>query len=135
MPSSTGAIEDLNQAIRINPNYSFAYNGRGLAYACKAQYDRAIRDFDQAIRLYQDQAFAIPINPNFAQALSNRGAAYAFKGQYDRAIGDYDQAIRIIPDFADAFYNRGLTKRAKGDSAGGDTGIAKAKQLNPSVGN
>jgi hypothetical protein len=46
-----------------------------------------------------------------------------------------ERAIRLNPNLAEAFYNRGLAKRAKGDSAGGDADIAKAKQLNPSVGN
>jgi tetratricopeptide (TPR) repeat protein len=82
-------------------------------------------DYDQAIR----------INPNDAVAFLNRGVAYAYKGQYDRAIQDCDQAIRFDPNFAVAFSNRGLAKRAKGDSAGGDADIAKAKQLNPNVGN
>ena len=36
---------------------------------------------------------------------------------------------------SEALRNRGLAKQHKGDSAGGDADIAKAKQLNPSVGN
>jgi hypothetical protein len=34
---------------------------------------------------------------------------------------------------AEAFYGRGLAKRAKGDFTGGDADIANPKQLNPSV--
>jgi tetratricopeptide (TPR) repeat protein len=59
------AIEDLDQAIRLNPNYALAFSSRGLAYARKGQPDRAIQDYDQAIRL----------NPKYADAFSNRGAA------------------------------------------------------------
>jgi tetratricopeptide (TPR) repeat protein len=66
---------------------------------------------------------------------STTGALYAGKGQFDRAIADLDQAIRLNPNYAEAFYSRGLAKRAKGDSAGGDADIVKAKRLNPSVGN
>ncbi len=59
-----------------------ALNGR--------EHDRAIRDYDQAIRL----------KPDYANAFNNRGNAYADKGEYDRAISDYDQAIRLKPDYA-----------------------------------
>jgi tetratricopeptide (TPR) repeat protein len=99
------AIQDFDQAIRLNPNNAIAFSNRGAAYASKGQYDRAIQDFDQAIRL----------NPNNADAFSNRGAAYGRKGQPDRAIQDFDQAIRLNPNNADALRNRGLAKRAKGD--------------------
>jgi Flp pilus assembly protein TadD len=45
------------------------------------------------------------------------------------------QAITLNPNDAIAYNNRGLAKRDKGDAAGADADIAKAKQLNPSIGN
>ena len=63
------AIQDYDQAIRLNPNWAEAFNNRGRAYSDKGQHDRAIQDLDQAIRL----------NPNFAEAFYNRGHAYADK--------------------------------------------------------
>jgi tetratricopeptide (TPR) repeat protein len=100
------------------------YFDRGAEYAGKGEHDRAIQDYDQAIRL----------NPQDADAFHNRGAEYARKGQHDRAIKDFDQAIRLNPHHADVFYNRGLAKRKKGDTAGGDTDIARARQLQPGIG-
>jgi tetratricopeptide (TPR) repeat protein len=95
---SIGACTAMIQAGQeTQENIAKAFGNRGNAYFGKGQYDRAIEDYDQAIRL----------NPNYAFAFHGRGLAYAFKGQYDRAIEDYDQAIRIIPNFADAFVNRG----------------------------
>jgi len=61
------AIEDYDQAIRLNPIYALAFYNRGNAYNGKGQPDRAIEDYDQAIRL----------NPNYADAFSNRGLVYA----------------------------------------------------------
>ncbi len=45
------AIEDYDQAIRLDPKHAIAYNDRGTAFSHKAQPNRAIRDFDEAIRL------------------------------------------------------------------------------------
>lgn len=45
------AIGDLDQAIRLDPNYAVAWNDRGEAHAELRQYDAAIRDFSEAIRL------------------------------------------------------------------------------------
>jgi len=74
------AIEDLDQAIRLNPNYTEAFRNRGTAYGLKGQLDRAIQDYDQAIRL----------NPNYAEAYNNRGLTKRAKG--DSAGGDADIA-------------------------------------------
>jgi tetratricopeptide (TPR) repeat protein len=123
VPAKNPRASPAATCIRVNPNYAEAFNSRGFAYAKRGQFDRAIRDYDQAIRLI----------PNYAEAFSGRGVAYAREGQHDRAIQDYDQAIRLNPNDAIAFSNRGFAKRAKGDSAGGDADIAKANQLNPNA--
>lgn len=72
------------------------YN-RGNAYIQQGDYDRAIKDYDEAIRLKADDA----------RAFNNRGNAYYGKGDYQRAIQDYDQAIRLRADDAMTFHNRG----------------------------
>jgi tetratricopeptide (TPR) repeat protein len=153
------AIEDLDEAIRLNPNYAYAFNARGAAYGSKGQPDRAIEDLDEAIRLrpndadafynrgstylrkgqldraIEDYDQAIRIRRNYADAFNNRGNAYLRKGQPDRAIEDYDQAIRIAPNHVSAFLNRALAKQTKGDFIGSDADLDKARQLNPNVGN
>ncbi|MDE2134241.1 MAG: tetratricopeptide repeat protein [Alphaproteobacteria bacterium] len=45
------AIQDYDQAIRLNPAYEEAFGSRGVAYGELGQYARSIQDFDQAIRL------------------------------------------------------------------------------------
>jgi len=54
----------------------------------KRQYDRAIKDYDDAIRLGPDQALYI----------SNRGNAFRVVGQYDRAIADYRKVLTLPID-------------------------------------
>jgi tetratricopeptide (TPR) repeat protein len=84
-----------------------AYNNRGVAYRLKAEYDKAIDDFNQAVRL----------RPNYPNAFNNRGVAYRNKGDLGHALADYDQAIRLKPDYLAAFYNRGLAFLEKGEYA------------------
>ena len=78
---------------------------RGIAYYEQGQYDRAIRDFDEAIRL----------DAGYVHAWNNRGLTYSNKGQYDRAIRDLDEAIRLDPGHVPAWHNRGAAYYNKGD--------------------
>jgi tetratricopeptide (TPR) repeat protein len=73
-----------------------AFNNRAIGYRLKGEYDRAIQDYSQALKL----------NAKFAAAYNNRGVAYDRKGEYDRAIADYEQAIKLKPS-AEAYFNRG----------------------------
>jgi tetratricopeptide (TPR) repeat protein len=45
------AVQDYNQAIKLNAKFAAAFNNRGVAYDNKGDYDRAIADYDQAIKL------------------------------------------------------------------------------------
>jgi tetratricopeptide (TPR) repeat protein len=79
---------------------------RGLEAYKKGDYDRAIADYTEAIRL----------NPQLVNAYYNRGNAYQNgKKDYDRTIADYTQAIRLNPQFGNAYDNRGLAYQSKKD--------------------
>ena len=88
----------------VGQNLAVAFTNRGLAHKSKGQWDRAIADYDEAIRL----------KPDFVFAFHNRGNAYYYKGQLDRAIADFSEAIRLKPGLAEAFGNRGNVYRKKG---------------------
>ena len=75
-----------------------AYYNRGNAYSDLGQHQRAIADYDQALRL----------DSGYVDAYYNRGVAYRKLGQHQRAIADYDQALRLDPGNADAYHNRGV---------------------------
>src|SRR5215470_2813397 len=82
------AITQYTSAIQAgglsNDQLVAAYSGRGNAYHVKKDYERAIQDYGEAIR----------INPKYARAYSDRGGAYLDKKEYDRAIRDLNEAIR-----------------------------------------
>ena len=64
---------------------AYVFNNRGASYRNLNQYNRAIEDYDQAIK----------IKPEDADAYVNRGISYAAMNQHDLAIEDYDLAIKI----------------------------------------
>jgi lipoprotein NlpI len=82
-----------------------AYDHSGLAAKAKGDLDRAITDFNEAIRL----------NPQNISAYLNRGNTYEAKDDLDHAIADYSEAIRLYPKFATAYYDRGNVLTTKGD--------------------
>jgi D-alanyl-D-alanine-carboxypeptidase/D-alanyl-D-alanine-endopeptidase len=98
------AIQNYDEAIRLDPKSASAFAGRGSAYFDKGNYDHAIQDFNEAIRL----------NPKSAIAFNGRGASYFAKGDYDRAIQDYNEAIRLDPKTPRALLNRGLVNLYSG---------------------
>ena len=64
------------------------YNKRGRIYDANSEYDLAIADLDEAIRL----------NPNQADFYYNRGNVYNDKGEYELATKDYDKAAKLERD-------------------------------------
>ncbi len=64
------------------------------------QYEEAIKDFDEAIRL----------NPNEYFIYCHRGQAKVLLKQYDEAIKDYNEAIRLSPNHHKLYIQRGSSK-------------------------
>ena len=75
-----------------------AYNS-GTEYLEQEQYNQAIVDFDEAIRL----------DPEYANAYFNRGTAYNKLGQHERAILDFDAYIALEPHDATGYFGRAYT--------------------------
>jgi tetratricopeptide (TPR) repeat protein len=98
-----------------------AYLNRGFAYDNKGDYDRAIADYGEAIRLH----------PQFALAYSNRGIVYNRKGNYDRAFADFGEAIRLNPKLPNAYAGRGWAYHGKGDFDRAFADFDEAIRLDP----
>jgi len=122
-------------------------------YRRKREYDKAIRDYTEVIRLdpnntnayyyrgrvhqhkrdhdkaIPDYAKVISLDANNTNAYYNRGAAYANFGVYDKAISDYTETIRLNPNYAKGYYKRGICYREQGKTFEAQADFDKAKQL------
>jgi clan AA aspartic protease (TIGR02281 family) len=126
------------------PNRAQAYSNRGAAYYNKGDFDRAIIDFSEAVKIdpnigvpyfalaysrrglasaekkdYEhaivDYGEAIKLNPTSIELYKDRGNAYSSKNDYDRAIADFSEAIKLDPNYAIAYNNRGFAYFRKSD--------------------
>ena len=78
---------------------------RGHVHALRAEFDAAVADFTEALRL----------RPDHAAAHSNRAAVHARRGDLDQALADLNEAVRLEPGSAAALNNRGNVQRRRGD--------------------
>jgi tetratricopeptide (TPR) repeat protein len=80
------------------------YMSRGLIKIEKEDFAGALRDFDMAIYL----------DPNNAFAYQNRGMVKQQLESYEAAIMDYNKAIDIDKQMASAYFNRAMAKEVLG---------------------
>ena len=103
-------IDGCTQVIRLlsdAESLATAHMNRGVAYALGGQPERALIDFETAIRL----------DPQNAQAVYNRGNLLLDSGRFDHALVNYSRAIALQPDFGLAYLNRGLANEKLGRRA------------------
>lgn len=82
------AIEEYNEALKINKKSSKIYFHRANAYKMKNNLDQAIGDYDKTIEL----------DPKNGLAYMNRGIVYINNKEIDKAIESYIKAIELIPN-------------------------------------
>ena len=88
---------NFSQNLQRDLEYADLCMQRGYAWGVAKEYDKAIPDFNEAIRF----------NPQLAGAYIGRGHAHCGKKAFDKAIADYDQALKIDPAAVVALMGRG----------------------------
>jgi tetratricopeptide (TPR) repeat protein len=143
--------------IQISQLTAQDYFNRGFQRIKRRDYQGAIADFNQAIKIdpkfalaytgrggvkfnledYQgaiaDLNQAIKIDPNLAVAYAGRGSAKLDLEDYQGAIADFNQAIKIDPSLAIAYNGRGSAKLNLEDSQGAIVDHNQAIKIDPNL--
>jgi tetratricopeptide (TPR) repeat protein len=102
---------------------------RGMAYAGKQLYERAVEDCSEAIKLTNTMGAY-----HAAEYYRGRGMTYMAMSYYDKAIADYGEVIQLVSKYesllADALTLRGRAYTAKGDYGLAISDFNRAIELN-----
>lgn len=138
-------------------NLTTVYFNRANAYSDLNDFDRAVPDYDEAIRLdplgpdlyinrglaYANQSNygqavldfneAIYLNPNLGMAYQNRCMALTLLGRLEAALRDCDDSLRLLPDNPRVLDGRALTYWLMGDHEAARRDLEDARALDPSI--
>jgi serine/threonine-protein kinase len=148
-------VAGLTAAIAREPNKADNYVERAALYFEEKDYDRALADYEQALRLAPDNADAhfgrgcvrlerdendlaladfsevIRLAPEAAEAYISRGGIYADREEYGPALADFNEALRLDPRSADSHVGRGRALRDTKDYDGAVADFRQAIRLEP----
>ncbi len=113
------AMKDYDEAVKLDPRCTEAYNNRGLAKSHMGKHEEAIKDFDKAIKL----------DPQDGMTYYNQGNAKSSLGKHEEAIKDFDRALELDPETAVAYHSRGIAKAELGRHQGAVEDFSEAIRL------
>ncbi len=115
------AIEQYEQALRVNPDFANAHYNLGVALLAVGRLREAIGHWEQALR----------IKPDDAETHYNLGVALVQLGQVPQAIARYEQALRIRPEYVEAHYSLGIVLDQAGKTQEAIEHFEQALKLRP----
>ncbi len=146
----SSAIEDLNKAITLRPDFMLAYFCRANIRYKLVDYNKNSADagnktiddktknkkmapesksiFDVGL-IMGDYEKVNKLNPDFSFAYYNKANILCTQKDFQTAISNYTKAIQLDADFAEAYYNRGLTYLFIGENEKGLADLSKAGEL------
>ena len=116
------SIDYFQRAVRIDPDYSEAYNNLGYAHAKIGKFDAAIPFYKKAV---SNLFYATP-----EKAFVNMGKAYYRLGRYDDAATAYKEALKRAPNFDHPYMGLALCYNATGKYGDASAALSHAIVLN-----
>ncbi|MBT4523200.1 MAG: hypothetical protein HOC23_24630 [Halieaceae bacterium] len=104
----TEAIAFLEEATRLDPKFTRAFEGLSATYSIMPFYSLNDRDYIALANETADKALALDGNLPFMHAIKAGNIASTLGGDVGRAIAGYDRAIALAPNNATILMWRGL---------------------------
>ncbi len=117
------AIELFKKAVKVDGDFSEAYNNLGFAYEKSRMFNEAIASYRKAL---SNVLYRTP-----EKAYYNLGVLYYKIGKYDEAIEAHKDALRRASDLYLSYYALALCYNAKGNYGDASVAITKAIELDP----
>jgi tetratricopeptide (TPR) repeat protein len=114
------AIEAFNEGSAKDP---VLRNKAGIAYHQLQQLDKALKCYEQAVKL----------NPKYHEALNNIGTIYYSKKNYRRAVSYYRRALVLEPNQASVHSNLGMAYFSRNQLEPAVEEFRTALRLDPEV--
>ena len=119
------ALSESTKLLKKFPNSVVLFNIAGASNAGLKQFDAAIHNYKQALK----------IKPDYAEAYFNMANVFKVKGDLEEAIENYKQALKLKPNYADAYNNMGNALKDKGDPEAAIESYKQALKFRPNNAN
>jgi tetratricopeptide (TPR) repeat protein len=113
------AIDELSEALRLDPESAEAFDHRGWCHRQKKEFEEAIADFTEAIKLGRVGCYA------------QRGDAYFQKGDDEQALADLGRAVQVDPRNDWAWWVKSVVMTRKGDHGATVVCLDRANGITP----
>ncbi len=120
------ALEDLEKAIKLNPNSALGYFSKGIVFHNLSQLQAALENYTKAIE----------IDPKMIDAYYNRAQSILAldeksEEELKNALFDLEKAIELDAKFIDALYCAATIKKKLGDYQGALKNLDTILEIEP----
>lgn len=132
------SLEDMNVLMTLETDNPMLYFVRANIYVHKVQFSNASSDNAELNNLAHLSVYAmaeadlqrcIELFPNFPFAYYNLANLQVIRKDYQAALSNYDMALKLDKQFAEAYYNRGITNIYLGNKSLGVINLSKSGEL------
>jgi tetratricopeptide (TPR) repeat protein len=120
-PARAGSFRSRNASWTPDPKSAEACFDRGIAHLENEQWDEAIEEFTEVVRL----------EPKNAEAYYNRGLAWEGKKEWHKAVSDFNAFLRLEPNDPDGYMSRSEALVNLGQSAAAIADLDSVLRLTP----
>jgi tetratricopeptide (TPR) repeat protein len=153
--NTSQAVEQLQETVRIRPNFAVAHIELGELLARQGQNEQAARELRTALALKPDSADThlrlgsvlgamgrnddalsefsqgVQLAPDNADGHYDLGIAFAQGGKLEAAVHEFSAAVRLRPDDFEARYNLGLALVQLGRTGAAIAQLSEAVRIRP----